>query len=297
MTGWSRLRDPRFFAAAGDADGREWIDALPGLMDSTCREWDLIVAGPPGSGFHSMTLPVTRRGEPCLLKLVWPNETAAMEILALETWDGQGAVRLLDASVDQGMMLLEQLDASRPLTTVSLMEAAAIAGQLIRQLAIPAPPGPPRLGDVAGEIADSLLSRDTRTGRTVPQAWAEDAASLARQLSSIRSGGLLVHTDLHYGNILAGDRDPWLAIDPKPAVGDPERAVAELLWTRADELNSADDVRALLRAIVAAAGLDAERARAWGIVRTIDYWLWGLEHGLTEDSRRCRAVAAALLAY
>ena len=40
-------------------------------------------------------------------------------------------------------------------------------------------------------------------------------------------GSQLVHGDLHYDNILAGSRRPWLVIDPKPATGNPEGSVAE----------------------------------------------------------------------
>jgi streptomycin 6-kinase len=40
--------------------------------------------------------------------------------------------------------------------------------------------------------------------------------------------------------------------------------------------------------------LDFEKARRWALVRCIDYWLWGLEHGLTEDPKRCRRIVDAL---
>ena len=29
-------------------------------------------------------------------------------------------------------------------------------------------------------------------------------------------------------------------------------------------------------------------------VRSIDYWLWGLDHGLTSHPRRCHRIASAL---
>jgi streptomycin 6-kinase len=50
-----------------------------------------------------------------------------------------------------------------------------------------------------------------------------------------------------------------------------------------------------LLAVLADSGeLDGEKARGWAIVRCVDYWLWGLEHGLTEDPKRCRRILAAL---
>ena len=35
-------------------------------------------------------------------------------------------------------------------------------------------------------------------------------------------------------------------------------------------------------------------AIAWGFVRSIDYWLWGLENGLRIDPLRCQRVPSAL---
>ena len=40
--------------------------------------------------------------------------------------------------------------------------------------------------------------------------------------------------------------------------------------------------------------LNPELARNWSIVRCVDYWLWGLEHGLTEDPKRCRRIIEIL---
>ena len=107
---------------------------------------------------------------------------------------------------------------------------------------------------------------------------------------------MLVHTDLHYGNILVSKRpgQPWVAIDPCAAVGAPERSVADLLWTRADELPDAQAITDLLGIIVENGNLDQAKATAWGFVRTIDYWLWGLGNGFTVDPVRCQRIASAL---
>jgi streptomycin 6-kinase len=129
----------------------------------------------------------------------------------------------------------------------------------------------------------------------VPGQWVALAGRLAADLARdpVRC---LVHTDLHYDNILASGRSgqQWVAIDPAAAVGAPERPVAELLWTRADELPGPQAITSLLGTLVDHGQLDAAKAVAWGFVRTIDYWLWGLENGLTSDPLRCQRIAEAL---
>lgn len=118
------------------------------------------------------------------------------------------------------------------------------------------------------------------------------AAERVRELA-VTAGEDLVHADLHFGNILAGTREPWLAIDPHAVVGDPELSVPELLRTRIDEIADVE-LRRLLHTIVDAGQLDLIRAERWATVRAVDYWLWGLEHGLTVDPHRCERVLSTL---
>ena len=113
-----------------------------------------------------------------------------------------------------------------------------------------------------------------------------------------------MHTDLHYENVLAADREPWLAIDPKPLSGDPHYEVAPLLWNRWPEAVGSGDVRWAVRrrldAVVDAAGLDPDRARDWVVVRQMHNALWcladasGRPGGLTDADRTTLTVAVAV---
>lgn len=284
-------------ATAADltAEGRRWLASIPSLVVELRAVWALEVdAAVQRRGFNAVVMPARREGVECVLKLDWPRDQVALEARALTIWDGDGAVRLLAADPPRGALLLERLDAGRSLRSVPIDEAASVAGRLIRALAVPAPDGFRVLRDVAAEIEGGLEERQRRLNAPVPTAWQRAAVSLAHDLGA-RSGESLVHGDLHYGNILAGAREPWLAIDPKPLSGDPEYAVPELLWTRADELSNDDAIRDLLAGIATAGSLRLDVARGWSIVRCVDYWLWGLEHGLTEDPVRCARVVGAIL--
>jgi streptomycin 6-kinase len=282
------------FAAQASVEGQAWIAALPALVDRLCRQWRLQVEdGGAARGYHGVVVPVRRGAERCMLKLTWPAERTVEEARALAAWKGQGAVLLLDADPAAGALLLERLDPTRTLDSLDLRAAAQVGGRLLRRLAIPAPEGVRSLRAVAAAIAASLPGRQARLGRPLPQDWLAIAGGLAHELG-VGAGDRLVHADLHYGNVLAGNREPWLAIDPKPVAGDPEHAVPELLWTRVDELEDAAAIRRLLAVLADSGELDGEKARGWAIVRCVDYWLWGLEHGLTEDPKRCRRILAAL---
>lgn len=250
----------------------------------------------PGRAWVPRRRPARRPGRPATgTEADLPADQARAEADALAAWRGRGAVELVAIDVPRGALLLERLDASRSLASIPLTEAAATAGALIRELAIEAPEPFPSLGTAARQLAVTFPARQRAAQNRLPRQWVRLAARLAANLAQ-ETGRFLVHTDLHWDNILASARpgETWVAIDPKAAVGCPERSTAELVLTRVDELPGPQAITGLLDTLVAGGGLNSTRAIAWSFVRTIDYWLWGLAHGLTVDPLRCRRVADAL---
>jgi streptomycin 6-kinase len=266
---------------------------LAAVVERLCERWELTLSGEPPRGDWSTILAASRRGVPCVLKIAGPEHNAIDEAIALEAWNGNGAARLLEADLDDGALLLERLDPDRTLRSAELATAAEIAGGLIHELAVPAPAGLPLLADIAAQKPGILRRRQRALGEPVPGRWIDIACGLACDLAT-DPGSQLVHGDLHYDNILAGSRRPWLATDPKPVIGNPERSVAELMWDRIDDATQPHEVHALFATLTRAGLLHPDRARAWTIVQAVDYWLWGLGAGLTEDPRRCERLLTTL---
>ncbi len=266
--------------AARSAEWRAWLDALPALLRSVLDEWVLAPDGAATHGSNALVVPVrTVDGEAAMLKLGWPHWEAEHEHLALRDWDGAGAVRLLRADPRRSLLLLERADAAHDLTSLPALEACEVVTGLYRQLHVPAPPQLHRLSTVAGRWSAELLALPRSA--PVPRRYVEQAASLARDFAADpATDGRLVHTDLHYFNVLASDRQPWLVIDPKPLSGDPHHEVAPLLWNRWEELAATGDVRTALRrrfhTVVETAGFDEDRARDWVVVRELVNVLWEL---------------------
>ena len=106
---------------------------------------------------------------------------------------------------------------------------------------------------------------------------------------------VLLHTDLHYANVLAGSRETWLVIDPKPMSGDPAFEVAPVLWNRPGDLAGSTSLRAALNRrldiVCEHAGIDTDRARAWTIVREVDNAL-----DLAQDAARVTLAVAIVKA-
>ena len=234
-------------------------------------------------------------GSTAVLKVSWPHVEAEHEHLALQRWAGHGAVRLLAANPGRWTMLLERLDGGHDLQDVPIDEACQVIGELLRQLDHPALPQLSRLSEEAAHLTESLDAAPP----TIPRRFVEKTRAVLTDLVTDDAiDSRMVHTDLHYWNVLAADRQPWLAIDPKPLAADPAFAVTPALWNRWEEAIASGDLRRHLRRrlsiICEGAGLDQERARSWSIVREVQMALWAVEDDDAHELTKAIAIIKAM---
>lgn len=274
----------------------DWLEVLPARTAGLLSDWTLAVDGEFFAGRLSLVVPVlTDDGRTAMLKVGYPHEEAAQEHLALRYWAGNGAVELLRADPHRSALLLERLG-PEDLTERWDLEACEVVGELYGRIHVPAPPQVPSL---AAQL-ERWTERLRRASGGLPPRLIEQAVALGVDLAADpRTTGTLIHTDLHYENVLAAEREPWLVIDPKPLSGDPHYEIAPMLTNRWEEV--AGQVRAAVRrrfdTLVDVAGFDEDRARAWVIVRVVHSAVWALEDsgGAAEEWRtRCVAVAKAV---
>ncbi|MFH8585064.1 aminoglycoside phosphotransferase family protein [Streptomyces celluloflavus] len=295
---------PDEFAAsygAHGAEARAWIAELPRLGGDFLERWGLRLDGPAAYGMASLVLPVLQAdGAPAVLKLQQLREETAGVATGLRAWRGDGMVRLLDHDVASGTQLLERLDAARPLSSVADDQVAVqvLAELMARLTTVPAPQGLRRLSDLAAAMLD-------RTPQAVPALRDPAERRLVRTCASAvaeligEPGDRLLHWDQHYDNVLAGEREPWLAIDPEPLAGDPGFELLPALDNRWDEVLATGDVaRAVLRRfdlLTEVVGLDRRRAAGWTLGRVLQNALWDIEDGKTALGPAQIAIATALL--
>ncbi len=284
----------------GSARGRDWLASLPRLVNACLERWELrLDLAPdvlPWNGHGAIVVPVRRGpdvtagtgGQTAVLKIAYPHDEAIVERHALTLWDGDGAVRLLASEPDAGALLLERLDPARSLQDAPLDVAVPVWGALVRRLSL-LPDSRPQWQEFdhvaarAEQWSDELPETWEQLGRPFPRWLLEAALEVCQTRGAVgRRWGkdVLVHTDLHYLNILARpagpagqDADGFAAIDPQPMIGEAEFAVAPLLWNRIRELPRADPGQGLLercRNFSAAAGLNPETARQWGVAREVE---------------------------
>ncbi|WP_329787725.1 aminoglycoside phosphotransferase family protein [Lentzea sp. DG1S-22] len=255
----------------------EWVATLPKLATKACARWRLTPDGPLMNGFCAVVLPVRRAdGHPAVLKLSWVDDETRHEPLALRLYDGNGAVQLLDHDEELGALLLERLDRHSLDDEPVDLAIGVIGGLLRRHRGIEAP-------------AELRRFRDTlpHDHPAVPR----ELLDAAREAGTRPMGTTLVNEDLHYQNVLRGDREPWLVIDPKPLSGDPEYCMIPLLWNRFDELDGPKGLTGRFLAICDAGELDVAKARDWTLQRAVANWIWCLEEDVRDVAEICADIA------
>jgi streptomycin 6-kinase len=251
----------------------DWVHGLPRVAEDLMAQWELELDGLPMHGFCALVLPVRGPDHDAVLKISFPDDETEHEHLALRAWDGRGAVRLLRAEPHQRAILLERL-ADEKLDSIDPEAACEVVAGLYAHLHVPAAGQFRLLSEWTRRWAERL--RTLPQEAPVPRRLVAQAAALARDLGDDPdTDGTLIHGDLHYLNVLAGERAPWLAIDPKPLSGDPHLEPAPMLWNRWDEAVAGGDARTAIRrrfhTLVDAADLDEDRARSWTVLRLVTF--------------------------
>lgn len=199
-------KDERAFAS--------WVATLPAILPDLVERWGLTVDDPyePG-GYCSWVAPARdAEGRELVLKVGWRHPEAEHEADGLRVWDGDGAARLHAAhNFDHAnALLLERCAPGTPLSSaVPPSEADVVVAGLLRRLWRPAQAGHP-----------------FRPLHQMCDMWAAEfeAGPPARIDPGLARAGISLLRSLPRDSteqVLAAQREPWLAIDPKPYVGDP----------------------------------------------------------------------------
>lgn len=249
------------------AEQASWVDRLPDAVSELSRRWGLTL----GPRFHgedvtcAWVAPATRRdGTPAVLKLGMPHFEGEDEISGLRLWDGDPTVRLLEADEGLGAMLLERCAPGTPLRELAEPEQDIVIARLLRRAWRVRP-----LSDAFRPLSLMLAhwSRETVAAR---ERWpdtglVQEGLRLFATLPGSPPSEALLTTDLHAGNVLRAEREPWLAIDPKPFVGDPAYDATQHLLNCATRVCS--DPGGTIRRFADLLGVSDDRVRLWMFAR------------------------------
>lgn len=250
--------------------GRRWLAGLPRAVDASAEHWRLRLEEPYPYAFTSLVVPARREdGSEAVLKILYVDRETECEPDALRHWQGDGAVRLLDEIPEHHALLLERCVPGTALSGADPEVALTVIAGLLPRLWKPAASPPFRpLGEEAAHWAGGLEAAWDAAGRPFSRKLLDAALDAMRTLPGTQGEAVLLHQDLHGGNVLAAQREPWLVIDPKPLVGEREFGLAPII--RSTELGpTRRDVLRRLDRLTSGLGLDRERSRSWCVAQTI----------------------------
>jgi streptomycin 6-kinase len=280
---------------------RAWLQQLPALVAEVSERWELDVGAPlePG-GNISWVAPARRGGTDAILKIQLPHPESAPEAAGLRAWDGDGAVRLLDHDPERWALLLERCRPGTGLDAEGGTPSAVAAGAAIgaHLHAAPPPEGLPTLESVLASWADELEARPTPPG-TIDPALARRALATMRERPGATEPAVLLHGDLNPTNILAAERQPWLAIDAKPMVGDAAYDGPRLV-TQPDPLLTDDPAATLAERLTIVGdvmGVDRAALVEWCLVGAVEMGASARSHGDHRRADRCDAHVALLVPH
>jgi streptomycin 6-kinase len=246
-----------------------WLERVPDLVAECVDGWGLRLGKPyePGAAGHAVRAELPD-GSRAVLKLIYPDRESEHEADALALWDGHGAVQLLDRDEERSAMLIERCEPGTTLAAAGADVALEVLIELLPRLWVETGEPFHTLEDEAAWWVSYLPDQWERSDQAVDRRLVDAAVDALSSLSESQGQQVLLHQDLHGDNVLAATREPWLAIDPKPLIGEREFSVAPIV--RSFELgHSKRDALYRLDRLTSELGLDRDRACGWTIGQTM----------------------------
>jgi streptomycin 6-kinase len=252
--------------------------------------WGLTPDGEEIATHSSRLLPVRQNGVAAMLKIAVAVEEQSGGAV-MSWWGGEGAARVL--AEDRDAVLLERAEGRGLLAELSRNGEDAEASRIICRVVA-------RLHAGRGRSAPPILVPLSRWFRSLGAAAAAhggilvQAAAAARELLASPGPAVVLHGDIHHGNILDFGPRGWLAIDPKGLYGERGFDYANLFCNPDREIAAAPGRLARQASLVAEiAGIDRERLLQWVLAYAGLSAAWFLEDGESPELPVTIAKAAA----
>ncbi|HET9741717.1 MAG TPA: aminoglycoside phosphotransferase family protein [Terriglobales bacterium] len=240
---------------------RQWLEALPNSIAAVQERWGLSLAEPFDHMYVScswVALATLADGSRAVLKMGMPHFEAEQEMEGLQFWNGDAAVRLLASDRRRNAMLLERCEPGTPLFSIPEREQDLVITSMLRRLW-----KTPQQSDF--RPLSALIEYWSEETRKLRDKWSDSVVNEGLQvlaaLAAEPRDGVLLATDLHSGNVLRAQREPWLMIDPKPFVGDPAYDLTQHLINCEERLQT--NPHDLIQRVADLAQVDADRVRLW----------------------------------
>lgn len=241
-----------------------WLDRLPSLVAGLRQRWSLSIHAPFEASCAWVAAAVRADGTDAVIKVSMPHFEAEHEIQGLRFWSGYPTVRLLEADADLGAMLIERCNPGTSLRRVSEREQDRVIANLLRSL-WRVPPTPNEFRPLSSMMDHWCGETRADSARWPDATLVEEGLHVFEELAATDDHHVLLATDLHSGNVLSAEREPWLVIDPKPFIGDPAYDATQHLLNCRARVHA--DPKGTVTRFAELLDVDSERVRLWLFAR------------------------------
>ena len=258
-------------------EGEAWIQSLPSLLEDLKKVLKINELKEFENLSYHYVFEGLQGDKPIVLKVSPDQKSISTEGFALEHFSGAGSINLLEHG--RNFLLLERatpgtsLETSFPKNEKSDISACC---KLIKQIHTPEKPS----GDHFPYLRDWLERLDKPS--SIPLKYQDKAQELKDKLIETSPPDILLHGDLHHGNILK-HKDTYVTIDPKGVLGDPAYEVGAFIRNPLKNLTSHPDAGGVISKRVSLFSelltLDPQRIKDWCFVQAVLGWIWALDDG------------------
>jgi streptomycin 6-kinase len=248
-------------------DRMEWLERLPAVAQELGQRWNLTPDAPlTGEEPTCSYVQAVRRpgGTPAVLKISMPHMEQDHEIGGLRFWNGNPTVQLFESDDQLRAMLLERCQPGTTLRDIDEPEQDLVVSALLLRLWRPLPARHPfrPLSALMEYWSTETLSQ---VDLWPDQGLVREGLRLFKELAQPAVTDVLLATDLHAGNVLRAQREPWLVIDPKPFVGDPAYDGTQHLFNCTVRLQA--HPHETISTLAGLLGVDGKRLKLWTFAR------------------------------
>lgn len=262
-------------------EGAAWLRKLPDLIQNKAQEWKLKSLHPLKDLTYNYVLAGLQDNNPIVLKIGYDIAALKREVAALQAFVGRGAVSVLAEDLEAGAVLLEQvipgynlIDFFPKHETQATLLAANFIKTLHHDLVSSNYPFP------TVESWLTVLDKDWE----IPRAYLIKARELRNKLLASSSRPILLHGDLHHGNILVDEKNQGRMIDPKGVIGELAYEAGAFIRNPIERLSNNLQAKHIIdlrcKLLERELNIPAKRLQEWCFVQAVLSVCWMLEDNL-----------------
>ncbi|MDR3550474.1 MAG: aminoglycoside phosphotransferase family protein [Candidatus Babeliales bacterium] len=258
--------------------GRSWLKALPSTVVALAKQWNLSNLKPIKNLSYNYVMTGIQGAMPIALKIGCDQYEMQKEMEVLNAYDGNSCIRLIESNMAHNAILLElAIPGTSLLSFFPDADDAAIEYTIAIMKSLHAMPIP---SDVGVPTVRNWL-KDLFEPPQVPHMYhIHKAQKIAERLLATQSTkDVLLHGDLHHGNILLSARG-WLAIDPKGVIGEPAFEVCAFIRNPyPEQLKPKELLAHRIELFAQGLAIDKQRLHEWLYVRVVLDACWSINEG------------------